>query len=34
MNLRITIGFLAVALVLSVLVVGLDKFNIGPTAVE
>jgi hypothetical protein len=32
MNLRVTIGFLAVALVLSVLVIGLDKFNIGPTA--
>jgi hypothetical protein len=31
MNFRITIGFLAVALVLSVLVIGLDKFNIGPT---
>src|SRR5579859_5515337 len=31
MNLRITIGFLAAALVLSVLVIGLDKFNIGPT---
>jgi hypothetical protein len=32
MNLRVTIGFLAVALVLSVAVIGLDKFNIGPTA--
>jgi Domain of unknown function (DUF4340) len=32
MNLRITIGFLVVALVLAVAVVGLDKFNIGPTA--
>jgi hypothetical protein len=32
MNLRITVGFLAVALVLSVLVIGLDKFNIGPTS--
>src|SRR6202521_2389721 len=31
MNLRITIGFLVVALVLAVAVVGLDKFNIGPT---
>jgi uncharacterized protein DUF4340 len=31
MNYRITIGFLAAALVLSVLVFGLDKFNIGPT---
>jgi hypothetical protein len=32
MNLRITIGFLAAALVLGVLVIGLDKFNIGPTS--
>src|ERR1700730_8602398 len=32
MNLRVTIGFLAAALVLTVLVVGLDKFNIGPTS--
>jgi hypothetical protein len=32
MNLRITIGFLAAAVLLSVLVFGLDKFNIGPTA--
>ncbi len=32
MNLRVTLGFLVVALVLGVLVVGLDKFNIGPTA--
>ncbi|MGI9145025.1 MAG: DUF4340 domain-containing protein [Chloroflexota bacterium] len=32
MNLRITIGFLAAALVLALLVVGLDKFNIGPTS--
>ena len=31
MNYRVTIGFLAVAVVLGVLVVGLDKFNIGPT---
>ena len=31
MNFRITIGFLLAALVLGVLVVGLDKFNIGPT---
>jgi hypothetical protein len=31
MNLRITLGFLVVALVLAVAVVGLDKFNIGPT---
>jgi hypothetical protein len=32
MNYRITIGFLAAALVLAVLVIGLDRFNIGPTA--
>jgi hypothetical protein len=32
MNLRITLGFLVTALVLTALVVGLDKFNIGPTA--
>jgi hypothetical protein len=32
MNFRITIGFLVAALVLSVLVIGLDKFNIGPTS--
>jgi hypothetical protein len=32
MNLRITIGFLAAAIVLTAVVVGLDKFNIGPTA--
>jgi hypothetical protein len=32
MNLRVTIGFLAAAIVLGVLVFGLDKFNIGPTA--
>jgi hypothetical protein len=32
MNLRVTRGFLVVALVLGALVVGLDKFNIGPTA--
>jgi len=32
MNLRVTAGFLVVALVLGALVVGLDKFNIGPTA--
>src|ERR1043166_10105214 len=31
MTRRATIGFLAVALVLSVAVIGLDKFNIGPT---
>jgi hypothetical protein len=33
MNLRVTAGFLVVALVLGALVVGLDKFNIGPTAI-
>jgi hypothetical protein len=32
MNYRVTIGFLAAALVLGGLVVGLDRFNIGPTA--
>jgi hypothetical protein len=32
MNLRVTVGFLVVALILGALVVGLDKFNIGPTA--
>jgi hypothetical protein len=32
MSLRVTIGFLAAAVVLGVLVFGLDKFNIGPTA--
>src|SRR5437764_12370748 len=32
MNYRVTIGFLAVAAVFAVLVFGLDKFNIGPTA--
>ena len=32
MNYRVTLGFLVVAAVLAVLVVGLDKFNIGPTA--
>jgi hypothetical protein len=31
MNYRVTLGFLVVAAVLAVLVVGLDKFNIGPT---
>ena len=31
MNYRVTLGFLAAAVVLAVLVVGLDKFNIGPT---
>jgi hypothetical protein len=32
MNLRVTIGFLAAAVVLGALVFGLDKFDIGPTA--
>ena len=32
MNYRVTLGFLIAAAVLAVLVVGLDKFNIGPTA--
>jgi hypothetical protein len=32
MNYRVTIGFLAAALILGALVVGLDRFNIGPTA--
>ena len=32
MNLRVTIGFLVVAIVLGGLVFGLDKFNIGPTS--
>src|SRR5215471_14788442 len=31
MNYRVTLGFLVAAAVLAVLVVGLDKFNIGPT---
>ena len=31
MNFRVTIGFLVAALVLGVLVFGLDRFNIGPT---
>jgi hypothetical protein len=31
MNYRVTIGFLAVAVVLGALVIGLDKLNIGPT---
>jgi Domain of unknown function (DUF4340) len=30
MNLRVTIGFVAVAALLAALVVGLDRFNIGP----
>jgi hypothetical protein len=32
MNYRITIGFLVAALAMAVLVFGLDRFNIGPTA--
>jgi uncharacterized protein DUF4340 len=32
MNIRVTLSFLVVALVLGVAVYGLDKFNIGPTA--
>src|SRR5690242_16463268 len=32
MNYRVTIGFVAVAAILAALVIGLDKFNIGPTA--
>jgi hypothetical protein len=32
MNFRVTLGFLVAAAVLAVLVVGLDRFNIGPTA--
>src|SRR5579872_748609 len=32
MNFRVTLGFLVAAAILAVLVVGLDKFNIGPTA--
>jgi hypothetical protein len=32
MNLRFTIGFLVVAVVLGALVFGLDKFNIGPSS--
>jgi len=32
MNIRVTLGFLVVALVLGGAVYGLDKFNIGPTA--
>jgi hypothetical protein len=31
MNFRITIGFLAAAVVLAALVFGLDRFNVGPT---
>jgi hypothetical protein len=32
MNLRVTLGFIVVAIVLGGLVFGLDKFNIGPSA--
>jgi hypothetical protein len=32
MSFRVTIGFLAAALVMAALVFGLDRFNIGPTA--
>jgi Domain of unknown function (DUF4340) len=32
MNIRVTLGFLVVALVLGGAVYGLDRFNIGPTA--
>ena len=32
MNYRVTLGFLIAAAVLAALVIGLDKFNIGPTA--
>jgi len=32
MNYRVTLGFLVVAAILAVLVYGLDKFNVGPTA--
>jgi hypothetical protein len=32
MNYRVTIGFLAAAVILGALVVGLDRFNVGPTA--
>ena len=32
MSLRVTLGFLVAAAVMAVLVFGLDKFNIGPTA--
>jgi Domain of unknown function (DUF4340) len=31
MNVRVTLGFLAAAVVLAVLVFGLDRFNVGPT---
>ena len=32
MNYRVTVGFLAAALILAAIVTGLDRFNIGPTA--
>jgi hypothetical protein len=32
MNLRVTLGFVAAAVVLTLLVVGLDRFNVGPTS--
>jgi hypothetical protein len=32
MSFRVTLGFLAAALVMAALVLGLDRFNIGPTA--
>src|SRR4029077_13742422 len=32
MNLRLTLAFLATAIVLTAVVIGLDKFNIGPTS--
>jgi hypothetical protein len=32
MNPRVTLGFLAAALILTGVVVGLDRFNVGPTA--
>jgi Domain of unknown function (DUF4340) len=32
MNFRVTVGVLAAAAILGVLVLGLDRFNIGPTA--
>lgn len=32
MNYRVTVGFLAAALILAAIVTGLDRFNIGPTS--
>lgn len=32
MNYRVTVGFLAAALILAAIVAGLDRFNVGPTA--